>query len=125
MGTGGISGTGTSTAGSPGVTSQSATSITGTGGLIMGIGSAGSGEAIVVVNEQDTYETWEFLYDPRIEQLKAKANLFGGGMTSGSPSTGVGTTLGTQIGTPVGAPAGATTNPATNPNTPGLPTTPP
>ncbi len=36
MSTGGISGTGTGTAGSPGVTSQSATSITGTGGLIMG-----------------------------------------------------------------------------------------
>ncbi len=124
-GTGGISGTGTSTAGSPGVTSQSATSITGTGGLIMGVGSASSGEAIVVVNEQDTYETWEFLYDPRIEQLKAKANLFGGGITSGSSSTGVGTTLGSTIGTPVGAPAGTTGSSPTTPTSTTPPTTPP
>jgi hypothetical protein len=36
----------------------------------------------MTLNEQTTYPTWEFLYDPRIEQLKSKVSLFGGGMTS-------------------------------------------
>ena len=66
-----------------GVSSQSASSFTG-GGPIMGIGSSASGDAILVVNEQTTYPTWEFLYDPRIEALSKGVNLFGGGVASTS-----------------------------------------
>jgi type II secretory pathway pseudopilin PulG len=76
-----------------GMASQGGTDpLTGGGGPIIGIGSARSGEAMLVVNEQTSYETWEFLYDPRIEQLYAKGNLLGG-ISSGS---GTGTGLGTS-----------------------------
>ena len=74
---------------SSGISSQSATSFTGTGAPIMGVGSSAAGDSIVVLNEQTTYPTWEFIYDPRVEQLKAKVNLLGGGMASTS-ATGLG-----------------------------------
>jgi len=98
-GTGTSTGTGTgttgSTSGTNGIASQDATSFTGSGGApIIGIGSAKSGEAMLVVNEQTTYETWEFLYDPRIEQLYAKSTLLGG-ISSGSGTSGFGTNSGT------------------------------
>ncbi|GGG77315.1 type II secretion system protein [Edaphobacter dinghuensis] len=51
-------------------------------GPIVGVGLVKSGNSIMTLNEQTTYETWEFLYDPRIEQLKARVSLFGGGMAS-------------------------------------------
>ena len=38
----------------------------------MGVGSTAKGNSILIVNEQTTYETWEFLYDPRIEKLNAE-----------------------------------------------------
>ena len=95
----GASGAGTSGTGSTGtgvgtaVSSQSTDDLKGTGGPIMGIGSSKTGEAILTVNEQTNYQDWEFLYDPRIEQLYAKGNLLGGGMTSGAPTgNGLGTT---------------------------------
>ena len=97
---GGIGGSTTSgqsgtSSGTNGIASQDATSFTGSNaGPIMGIGSAKSGEAMLVVNEQTTYDTWEFLYDPRIEQLYAKATLLGG-ISSGSGSSGFGTNSGT------------------------------
>jgi type II secretory pathway pseudopilin PulG len=90
----GSSATTTGGSSSPGgISSQSATSFQGGGPPIMGVGINHSGESILVVNEQTTYNTWEFLYDPRIEQLKAKSSLLGGG----PPSTGVGG-LGTATG---------------------------
>jgi hypothetical protein len=60
------------------------------------VGSMASGNAILELNEQTTYPTWEFIYDPRIEQLKAKAGLLGGGpgtlgSASGNVSPGQGT----------------------------------
>ena len=77
-----------SPAGSFGSTSgQSSTGLSGGGGPIVGVGLAQTGNSIVTLNEQTTYPTWEFLYDPRIEQLKAKSSLFGGGMTSTSASS--------------------------------------
>ncbi len=86
-GTGSSSGTvGAGSGSSTGVSSQSATSFTGTGAPIMGVRSAAAGESIIVLNEQKTYPTWEFIYDPRIEQLKAKASLLGGGPSSTSAS---------------------------------------
>ncbi|HEX2918350.1 MAG TPA: type II secretion system protein [Edaphobacter sp.] len=67
---------------SGGIGSQSATTFSGGGAPIVGVGSSRSGASISVVNEQTTYQTWEFIYDPRIEQLKAKGALLGGGMNS-------------------------------------------
>ena len=78
------------TSGSTGVSSVSATGPIGSGGPIMGIGSSRSGDAMLVVNEQTTYDTWEFLYDPRIEQMYAKATLLGGGSSGSSSATGRG-----------------------------------
>ena len=110
------SGAGSSSSGNGfggGIGSQSATSFSGGGAPIVGVGSSKSGGSISVVNEQTTYETWEFLYDPRIEQMKAKAALLGGPASGGSGS-GIGSG---PIGTPIGAPAGGTTSP-TSPTSP-------
>ena len=93
----GIGGTaGGTTTGTNGIASQDATTFGGSSaGPMMGIGSAKSGQAMLVVNEQTTYDTWEFLYDPRIEQLYAKSTLLGG-ISSGS---GTGSGFGTSSGT--------------------------
>jgi hypothetical protein len=45
----------------------------------MGVGSAKSGDSILTPNQQVSYDTWEFLYDPRIELMYAKSNILGGG----------------------------------------------
>jgi type II secretory pathway pseudopilin PulG len=70
----------------PGTTSGSTSggfgSSSGTQGPFVGVGLSKDGSSIMTLNEQTTYPTWEFLYDPRIEQMKAKVSLFGGGMTS-------------------------------------------
>ncbi len=63
----------------------------------MGVGSSATGASILVVNEQTTYQTWEFLYDPRIEQLKIAGQLNGGGV--GSAAAG---SLGQTPGSPGG-----------------------
>jgi len=82
--------------GTNGIASQDATTFGGSSaGPIMGIGSAKSGEAMLVVNEQTTYDTWEFLYDPRIEQLYAKSTLLGGISSGSGSSSGFGTNSGT------------------------------
>jgi hypothetical protein len=52
----------------------------------MGVGSSAKGDSILIVNEQTTYDTWEFLYDPRIEKLYAAAAL-GAGLNSGTPGS--------------------------------------
>lgn len=86
----------TGSTGSSGIGSQSATSFTGGGAPFVGVGSAAGGEAIVVVNEQTTHPTWEFLYDPRVEAMRAKTSIFGGGVATagtgglGSASSGFG-----------------------------------
>ncbi len=102
FGSGSGSGTGTGTSAAPGdgsgSSSQSATSFTGTGAPIMGIGSAATGNSIIVLNEQTTYPTWEFIYDPRIEQMKPKDGGLGTAASSssasgfGSSATGLGGT---------------------------------
>ena len=70
-----------------------------TGGPIMGIGSSAAGDSIVVVNEQTTYPTWEFLYDPRVEALNKNVNLFGGGVSStGAGSLGSASGLSSGFG---------------------------
>lgn len=54
----------------------------------MGVGSSATGPSILVVNEQTTYETWEFLYDPRIEKLKQAAALNAGASSVGAGALG-------------------------------------
>jgi hypothetical protein len=54
----------------------------------MGVGSSASGNSILTPNEQTTYQTWEFLYDPRLELLKLAATLNGGADALGSGAIG-------------------------------------
>ena len=49
------------------------------GGVIYGVGPNRSGDSILNPNQQTTYETWEFWYDPLIELLYAKGVPTGGG----------------------------------------------
>jgi type II secretory pathway pseudopilin PulG len=115
------SGTG-STSGSNGIASQSATDFKGAGAPFVGVGSSATGNAILELNEQTTYGTWEFIYDPRIEQLKARAGLFGGpastgatglGSAAGNMSSGFGSTT-----TPTSASPGSQTLPTQGTNPP-------
>ncbi len=134
--TSGASGTGPTTGGdsafgsssssgsSSGTGSQSATSFTGGGSPFMGIGSSKTGDSIIEPNEQTTYQTWEFLYDPRLEQLKAKASLFGGTPTAAG-SSGLGSASGNASPGMGGSTPGATTPGATSPGTTTTPTTTP
>lgn len=57
-------------------------------GPFMGVGSSASGNSIIVINEQTTYETWEFLYDPRLEKLRQAAALNAGAGSAGAGALG-------------------------------------
>ena len=106
----------TSSGNSPGsgaLGSNSASTFSGGGSPFMGVGLPMAGSAIIVVNEKTTYSEWEFLYDPRVEQLKAKVNLFGGGMSSASSSS-LGSLSGSQSNQP-GTPQNSPTPPTPNP----------
>jgi type II secretory pathway pseudopilin PulG len=87
---GGSSGTGAAASGSSSPTSGSTTGMFGdsSGGVIYGVGTSRSGNSILTPNQQTTYETWEFWYDPRIELLKANVNILGGGGPAGSSTSG-------------------------------------
>ena len=65
----------------------------GGGGAIIGVGTARTGPSILTPNQQATYETWEFWYDPRIEFRKRNVSILGGGVSSQS-ATGLGSGLG-------------------------------
>jgi type II secretory pathway pseudopilin PulG len=106
---GGSTGTSGSNSSSSSTSSSSGGGIFGdsNGGVIYGVGPSRSGNSILNPNQQTTYETWEFWYDPRIEKLYAMANLMGGGgigsqsassfgqsATSGQPNSGAGSTTG-------------------------------
>ena len=81
---------GRGTTGSPagGTSNSTNASSLGSGGIgqIMGVGTAKTGDSILNPNEQTTYETWEFLYDPKIELLYQQGSLFGGPPTVNSQS---------------------------------------
>jgi hypothetical protein len=85
--TGAASGTTASTG--TGSTSSSGTGMFGdsTGGVIVGVTTVKSGTSILDPNQQSTYDSWEFWYDPRIELLKASVNPLGGGISSQSASS--------------------------------------
>jgi type II secretory pathway pseudopilin PulG len=140
----GTSGTGGSTA--PGSTTSGSTDASngtsgfgdGTGGVIVGVGTAKSGTSITEPNGQSTYETWEFWYDPRIEMLRKAVSLTGGGMSSqsatglgqsgtmGQPDSGTNALGGSQgaggsngtSGTTGSTGSTGTTGSSTNPNSP-------
>jgi len=88
VGTPGTAGTGGTSGSSSGFGSSSSGGV----GQIMGVGSARTGESILTPNEQTSYDTWEFLYDPKIELLYAKANILGGGISS-QPASSFGSGL--------------------------------
>ena len=122
-GASGASGASGSSGGTGSTFGQSATSFSGTAQPFMGVGLDAKGDSIIELNEQTTYDTWEFLYDPRIEQLKAKAGLNSapGGVNAGSLGQPFGATGSTGPTTPgATTPAAGSTGPTGTP-----PTTPP
>ncbi len=70
--------------------STSATSFQGNKGAIVGVASGGKGHGLVEWNGSENIEDWEFLYDPRVEQMKARVSLFGGSPASVGGSLGGG-----------------------------------
>jgi type II secretory pathway pseudopilin PulG len=137
----------TSTLGSAaGIASQSQGSSMSGGAPFVGVGVPKEGDSITIVNEQTTYNTWEFLYDPRIEQLYAKAALFGGASSGtpglgsaagnssgfgntptapGSGSSGFGTTPSSGFGSSPGSGPGSGFGSSPGTSTPTAPTAPP
>jgi type II secretory pathway pseudopilin PulG len=127
-------GTAPSTIGaSAGIGGQSASTFSGSAQPFVGVGVPKEGDSITVLNEQTTYNTWEFIYDPRIEQLYAKGALLGAGasalgsgsgssMGSGSGSSPSGLGNSPNSGTGLGSGSGLGTMPgSTSPTTPTSP----
>ena len=114
-GTGTPGSTGSSTGSGMGSGTQSAFS--GTGAPFVGVGVPKDGDSITILNEQTTYNTWEFIYDPRIEQLKAKSSLFGGGPTTASPGLGSAAGMSSGVGTTSTTPGTGSTPGTTSPTT--------
>jgi type II secretory pathway pseudopilin PulG len=95
--------------------STSSDSLGSGGGQIMGVGTTKTGDSILEPNQQTTYETWEFIYDPKIELLYQKANILGGGAGGTVNSTSL-----SNLNS--GSPNSSTSN---TPNTPAPPANPP
>jgi len=77
-----------------GIASQSSGGFSGGGAPFVGVGIPKEGTSIVVLNEQTSYNTWEFIYDPRIEQMKAAAALQGGGSQGLGSASGISSGVG-------------------------------
>ena len=80
----------------------------GGGAPFMGVGLGTTGDSILEPNEQTSYDTWEFLYDPRLDQLKAKAAALNGG-----PGSVPGSSLGQGNGVPAATTPPGTSSPPT------------
>jgi type II secretory pathway pseudopilin PulG len=106
-----------STTGSATGTSSTLDSSSGPGsvGQIMGVGTTKTGDSIMNPNEQTTYETWEFLYDPKIELLYQQANTLGGA---------AGSTVNSQSLSNMGSSPGQSNTPGGSNNTTPQPTAP-
>lgn len=78
----------------------------------MGVSLGAHGDSIVDYNEQTTLESWEFLYDPRLDQLKAKAAALNGG-----PGSVPANSLGSSFSQPGGTAAPGTASPTSAPGT--------
>ena len=102
----------------------------GSTGPFVGVGIPKEGASIITFNEQSDYSKWEFIYDPRIEQLYSKSSIFGGGVATSSGGLGSASGLSSTPGTgpsssgtdsnssPAGSPTGGSpgaTNPAPTP----------
>ncbi|HLI75611.1 MAG TPA: hypothetical protein VKV02_01600 [Acidobacteriaceae bacterium] len=113
-GTGGLAGS----SGATGDTGSTGSPLGG-GGAIIGVGTAATGTSITAPNQQTTYETWEFWYDPRIEQLYAKGKMnagIGGGAPSSQPASSFGTGLSGQPNSTTSP--GSLNSPGTSPTAP-------
>ncbi len=94
-----------------------ATTFQGSKAAFLGVGSNAKGHGLVEWNGSENIEEWEFLYDPRVELLKARVSIFGGSpAASGTGSLG---TLPSATSPSIFAPAAGTgaTNSTTNPST--------
>lgn len=100
--------------GSSGATGSTGSSGLGGGGAIIGVSPGKTGNSISTPNQQTTYESWEFWYDPRIEQLYQKG-VTNAGIGTGALNSKSASSFGTSLsGTPNGL--GASTSPtSTNP----------
>lgn len=97
---------------------NNATSFEGSKGAIIGVGSNGKGHGLVEWNGSENIEDWEFLYDPRVELLKARVSIFGGSpAANGSGSFG---SLGNGLGSNS---TGNTNTPTSSTPTTGTPST--
>ncbi len=130
-GTTGTAATGDSSSSSTSGSSTNATAFQGSKGAVVGVGSNAKGPGLVEWNGSADISAWEFLYDPRVEMLKAKVSLFGGSpAANGSGSLGGGfapiggSTPGTSFGAPASGTSGTsgTTGATTGTNTPTTPT---
>jgi len=81
---------GASTPGSSSSSSDSGMFGDSSGGVIYGVATSKSGDSILTPNQQTTYETWEFWYDPQIELFYQKANPVGGGGMGSQSATSMG-----------------------------------
>jgi type II secretory pathway pseudopilin PulG len=79
--------------GSTGSTGNDATTFKVSGGPIIGISSLSTKTSIITIHGKNTYDTWEFLYDPLIEKLYNSSQLAGGG---GGLNGGLGSMNGTS-----------------------------
>ena len=118
-GTSGTTGTtgATGTTGTTGSTDSTSAFGDGSGGVIYGVGTSKTGDSILTPNQQTTYETWEFWYDPRIELLKANVNILGGGGPAGASSSGgtMGSTDSSNFGQGINGQSNAPGSTGTNP----------
>lgn len=107
-GAAGSSGLGSSNSSPGGMSTMSASNFTGSQGPVMGVGLPKEGDSIITLNEQTTYNTWEFIYDPRIEQLKARGALMGGtGLGASGSGSGSATGFGSGSGSGTSSPGGS------------------
>ena len=94
-------------------------------GPIMGVGLNATGNSLLTPNEQTTYQTWEFLYDPRIELLKVKQAMNQGLGSAGAGALGQPNGSGQSNGlSGFGPPNGSGQPNGPNPNSPSSPTGP-
>lgn len=118
------------TSGAPGSTGTGSSAepsvFSGTAQPFMGVGLGTKGDSIVEPNEQTSYDAWEFLYDPRLDQLKAKAAALNGGSIGSVPSNALGQgnsafgstdTSGAKPASPTGYTSSAPTNSNSTPGT--------
>jgi type II secretory pathway pseudopilin PulG len=92
-----------------------ATDFGGGGGPIMGVSSLSSKSSIISIHEMTTYNTWEFIYDPRIELLYAKSKALGGGGSSGAGGLGLAPATGINAGGGPGPSGDSSMNPPAPP----------